>query len=508
MPINFLAKFTRILLVYSLILAITCCNLVMADSENKSGWAGIAAYGLAFKQDGTVWAWGNNQSGQLGNGEGGSNAATSLIPTQVKGLSDVIAVAKGQGFSLALKKDGTVWAWGNNSSGEIGDGTQSVFDEKTHATLKNEDRYLPVQVRGLSDITAIAANWNTSYAVKKDGTLWSWGGIYYRNRDGSYSNNTTPKQLEGFSDIVSVSLGWGNMIALNKDGTVWTGSSGRAVHIKGTSDIKEIAAGGQYSYGLKKDGTVWFWGSGGQGVVAGKNTADRSQPQLLKGIHDVVSVKASAGGPLLLKRDGTVWASGVNDGGQLGIGSYEDSEVPVQVKGLTRIKEINASGIDFKSMAFKEDHTLWSWGSNYVGDGTEWYRTIPVWIKSYDSEVLLEDRIRVKLDGTELAFDQPPILINDDTMVPLRKIFEALDADVTWDNIASTVTAIKGQMVINLTVGSNEAKVDGVSQMLDSKPILIGDNMFVPIRFIAESFGATVSWEEASKTILIKSKLK
>jgi alpha-tubulin suppressor-like RCC1 family protein len=304
---SFVQKLTRIFLVFSFVFVITSSNFAMADSENKSGWAGIAAFGLAFKQDGTVWAWGTNQSGQLGNGEGGNNAETSLIPTQVKGLNDVIAVAKGHGFSLALKKDGNVWAWGSNSSGAIGDGSQSVFDQKTHEILKNEDRYLPVQVKGVSNVIAIAANWGTSYAVKKDGTLWAWGGISYRNSDGTYSTITVPKQLEGFTDIISVSLGWGNMIALKKDGTVWTKSTGMAVQIQGITDLKEIAAGGQYSYGLKEDGTVWFWGAGGQGVVAGKDTTDNSKPQLLEGIQDVISVKASAGGPLLLKRDGTVW---------------------------------------------------------------------------------------------------------------------------------------------------------------------------------------------------------
>ncbi|OCT13860.1 hypothetical protein A8709_20010 [Paenibacillus pectinilyticus] len=507
-------KLIKTLLVSVLIYSFSVSTLVNADSQSsendaKVGWSEIGAFGLAVKQDGTVWAWsGNSASKPTSNIKDAENAGITMVPEQVKGISDVTAVASGHGFSLALKKDGTVWGWGGNGDGQLGDGTQSVFDPKTYETIKSADKDIPVQAIGLSNVVAIAADWNTSYAVKNDGTLWAWGGIYYRKADGRVANYIVPTQLKKFSDIVSVSLGWGNMVALKKDGTVWIPSHGNVVQVDGLSDITEIAAGGQYSYGLKKDGKVWFWGSNGESgaVVGGKDTADHSKPQLLEGIEDVVSVQASAGGPLLLKSDGTVWASGTNTGGQLGIGSYEDSIVPVQVKGLTRIKKIAASGTDFKSMALKADHTLWSWGNGYVGDGTKWYRTVPVWIKSYDSEVLQEDQIIVKLDNKELEFDQPPIIIEGNTMVPLRKIFEALGADIQWDEDTLTVTATKGQSVIKLKVGSDIAYVNGVSTKLDSEPLIIEGRTLVPARFIVESFGAKVSWEENSKTVFIKTK--
>ncbi|MBA2937886.1 hypothetical protein HZF08_06175 [Paenibacillus sp. CGMCC 1.16610] len=507
-------KIIKPLFVSVLVFTFSGGSLVSADSQSsendvKVGWAGIGAFNLAVKQDGTVWAWsGNSDSRPTSNLEDADNPAIIKVPKQVKGISDVTAVASGHGFSLALKKDGTVWGWGGNGDGQLGDGTQSVFDLKTYETIKSADKDIPVQAKGLSNVVAIAADWNTSYAVKNDGTLWAWGGIYYRKADGSVANYIVPTQLKKFSDIASVSLGWGNMVALKKDGTVWIPSHGNVVQVDGLSDIIEIAAGGQYSYGLKKDGKVWFWGSNGESgaVVGGKDTADHSKPQLLEGIEDVVSVQASAGGPLLLKSDGTVWASGTNTGGQLGIGSYEDSIVPVQVKGLTRIKKIAASGTEFKSMAIKADHTLWSWGNGYVGDGTKWYRTVPVWIKSYDSEVLQEDQIMVNLDNKELEFDQPPTIVKGHTMVPLRKIFEELGADIQWDKDTLTATATKGQTIIKLTVGSNVAYINGVSTILDSEPLIIEGRTLVPARFIVESFGAKVSWEENSKTVFIKTK--
>jgi hypothetical protein len=394
------------------------------------------------------------------------------VPTLVKGISDVKAVASGQGFTLALKMNGTVWAWGS--------------------------KYLPVEVKGLSNVISIAADWANGYAVKNDGTVWLWGGILPPN---------IPLQIKAFKDITAISLGWGNKVALKKDGTVWIPLSGQIVQVDGLTDIIEVAAGAQYSYGLKKDGTVWYWGSSSENgtVVNGAETSDQSKPKFLEGIKDVMSVKASAGGPLLLKRDGTVWTQGDNLGGQLGIGSYEDSDIPVQVKGLTKIKEINASGTAFTSMALKVDNTLWSWGNGYVGDGTKWYRNVPVMIKSYDSEILQDvNTIKVDLNGNELVFDQLPIIINNRTMVPLRKIFESLGATIKWDQITSTLTAERGQTVVKLTIGSKVAYVNDKEVSLDVSAIIVNGRTLVPIKFIGTSFGADVIWDDITKSVIIK----
>ena len=116
---------------------------------------------VALKSDGTVWAWGNNSYGQLG--ESPTNMKR-LIPVQVnsKILNDVVAVAAGASHTIALKSDGTVCAWGYNGYGQLGDGTMA-------------DRYAPVQVSGLSGVTAIAGGWFYTVALKSDGTIWAWG---------------------------------------------------------------------------------------------------------------------------------------------------------------------------------------------------------------------------------------------------------------------------------------------------------------------------------------------
>ena len=116
------------------------------------------APGLAVKKDGTVWAWGDNYFGQLGDG----TTQRRDTPVKVSGLAGVAAVAAGSGHSLAVKKDGTVWAWGSNVSGELGDGT-------------TQNRRTPVPVSGLTDVVAVAAGYHHSLALKSDGSVWMWG---------------------------------------------------------------------------------------------------------------------------------------------------------------------------------------------------------------------------------------------------------------------------------------------------------------------------------------------
>jgi Regulator of chromosome condensation (RCC1) repeat/Carboxypeptidase regulatory-like domain len=137
-----------------------------------SFWGRLAAsnFTVFLKGDGTVWAWGSNSNGQLGNG----TTTDSSTPVQVSGLSGVTAVAAGSAHAIALKGDGTVWAWGSNSNGQLGNGTTT-------------DSSTPVQVSGLSGVTAVAAGSAYTIALKGDGTVWAWGS----NSNGQLGNGTT-----------------------------------------------------------------------------------------------------------------------------------------------------------------------------------------------------------------------------------------------------------------------------------------------------------------------------
>ncbi len=168
--------------------------------------AGGYLHSVALKSVGTVWAWGHNNEGELGDG----TSYERHSPVQVSGMSGVTAIAGGNDVAFALKSDGTVWAWGRNYYGQLGDGT---YTNKT----------TPVQLSSLSGVTAIACGYYHTVALKSDGTVWAWGkNDYGQLGDGTTSNkNSTPVQVSGLSDVTAIAAGEAHTLALKSDGTVW-----------------------------------------------------------------------------------------------------------------------------------------------------------------------------------------------------------------------------------------------------------------------------------------------
>ena len=170
-----------------------------------------AYHTIALKSDGTVWAWGANQAGQLGDGTHIDNTDIihAGIPVQVSSLSGVTAIAGGRDHTAALKSDGTVWAWGYNYYGQLGDGTTT-------------NSYTPVQVSSLSGVTAIAGGYYHTIALKSDGTVWTWGNNDIGQLgDGTTNNRLTPVQVSGLSGVTAIAGGYSHTIALKSGGTVW-----------------------------------------------------------------------------------------------------------------------------------------------------------------------------------------------------------------------------------------------------------------------------------------------
>ncbi len=116
--------------------------------------------------------------------------------------------------------------------------------------------------------------------------------------------------------------------------------------------------------------------------------------------------------------------------------------------------------------------------------------------------------IAVKLDGKWLEFDVPPVLLNDRTMVPMRAIFEALGAEVSWDDTTQTATGVREGVTVSVTIDSTVAKVDSAEKTLDQPPVLKDSRTLVPLRFISEAFGAEVAWDDANQIVTIKSPVK
>lgn len=333
-----------------------------------------AAHSLVLRDDGTVWAWGDNGYGQLGDGTSDEHR----VPTHISGLSDVTDIAAGEYHSLAVKNDGTVWAWGDNSSGQLGDGT---YDE----------RRTPVQVDGLSGITNIAAGGEHSLAVKRDGTVWAWGyNGSGRLGDGTHVYRPTPVQVSGITDVTGIAAGGHHSLAVKNDGTVWAwGENGNGqlgdgtrdshrvpLQVTGVSGVISIAAGSQHSLAAKDDGTVWAWGANWNGQLGDGTRDERRTPIQVDGLTGITGVVAGEDHSLVVKDDGTVWAWGRNMFGALGDDTNDERRTPVQVNGLTDVSLTVAGG--HHSLAVKGDGTVWVWGDgrngrlgNGLDDGSE-----------------------------------------------------------------------------------------------------------------------------------------
>jgi alpha-tubulin suppressor-like RCC1 family protein/subtilisin family serine protease len=259
--------------------------------SSLTGIQGIDAghyHSTAVGSDGKVWTWGNGEKGQLGDGYTNKVQKTP-IQAQLTGVAT--QVVAGLHHTAALKTDGTVWAWGYNKFGQMGRGYTNEFEK------------LPVQVLGLSNVDRIAAGDYFNLALKKDGTVWAWGyGGNGRLGNNAGTNAWKVVQVLNLSSVLDVAAGAGQGIALRSDGTVWTwgyNSAGqlgngtilrqlKPVQANNLLNIRGIAAGSLHSLALKSDGTVWSFGNNAQGQLGNNSTLNQSNAVQVTGL-DLIS---------------------------------------------------------------------------------------------------------------------------------------------------------------------------------------------------------------------------
>jgi alpha-tubulin suppressor-like RCC1 family protein len=318
-------------------------------------------------------AWGSGGFGQLGNGEGAGNTDA---PEAVHGISGVVAISAGGEHSLALLSNGTVMSWGDNFSGQVGNGGYS-------------DVYVPVQVSGLSNVVAISAGGEFSLALLSNGTVMAWGNDSQGQLgNGSTSSSGVPVPVTGLSGVTAISAGGYHSLALLSNGTVeswgenYSGELGNGtetasdvpVPVSGLSGVTAIAAGGYHSLALLSNGTVDAWGYNSYGQLGIGHSEQYNEhndvPAPVKNVSGASAIAAGALDSMALMSGGTAMAWGDDRSGQLGDGShFTNSNLPVTVRGLTGAVAL-AAGFEF-SLALLSNHTVMAWGAGeLLGSGT------------------------------------------------------------------------------------------------------------------------------------------
>ena len=315
-------------------------------------WAAVSAGNyttFGIKSNGTLWAWGLQWYGAAGLGVV-SSVQNVTVPTRIGISSDWVAVSAGYFFSLALKADGSLWAWGCNGSGRLGDGT-------------TEDRSVPTRIGTETNWVAISAGQEFSLALKSDGTLWAWGSNEFGQLGvgtDTFPYATAPMRVGLDHDWVDISASYSHSLALKSNGTLWAwGSDSRGqlgdggpsesklapMRVTGATDWARASAGGLFSIALKANGGLLSWGYGTHGELGNGGTSDKYSPYYVSEDRtavaigeDWVALSAAEGHSLALKSNGTLWAWGWNERGGVGNGGPVPADVLKPVQVLTQVK--------------------------------------------------------------------------------------------------------------------------------------------------------------------------
>ncbi len=337
-----------------------------------------ALHTCAVRSNGTIVCWGNNTLGQLGNG---SSVFSSSVPVVVSGITTATAVFSGTNHSCARLSSGAVQCWGGNSYGQLGNGSSA-------------DSNIPVSVTGITTATTLALS-DHSCAVLSNGTVQCWGwNLMGQLGDGSQTNRNTPVTVTGLSSVAAIAVGtyhscvrltdntarcWGG----NGDGQLGNGGSGLSltpVTVSGLTGVTSITAHRFHSCARIQGSTARCWGDNTKGQLGDGTTTDRNTPVTVSGLTNALTVSAGYEHTCARMNDNTVRCWGSNTYGQLGNNSLIDSTTPVTVQGLSGTSFL-VSG-DMHNCAIAESSkAIYCWGDNryyILGDRTQTTRTTPV----------------------------------------------------------------------------------------------------------------------------------
>lgn len=342
--------------IFSLLLTgmITGGSVQAADKKVAKVALG-GAHSAAIATDGSLWMWGSNDSGALGNGKKGNDLCEG---TPIKVLDNVVSVSLSTGstydaHSGAVTRDGSLYMWGCNSSGQLGDGTTT-------------DQLKPKKV--LTGVSQVVLGHRKTAAIKTDGSLWVCGS---NENNGLGANGNQKKFVKILDDVVQVDFGSSHGAALKRDGSIWMwgndtngqlcGINGSPKKLEGMTDVKQISLGHNHSGALKTDGSLWMWGDNGDGQL-GDNISERNvrtPKKIMTGVRQFSLGQWASG---IVKTDGSLWMCGYNY--YIRFSEY----APKKLADGAALVELG----DTHNAMIKTDGSLWTWGGGWrgqLGDG-------------------------------------------------------------------------------------------------------------------------------------------
>ena len=300
-------------------------SVVPVNVDSRT-WASVACgayHTIAVKKDGTLWGWGANSNGQLGDG----TTTQRTSPVQIGSDTNWASVACGNSHTIAVKTTDSLWGWGSNLNGQLG------FGEGFSSTLTTNGNARWLQAM-TEEFLQISLGSSHVIGIKKDGTLWGWG---YNSTgqlgDGTTTTRNSPVQIGSDTNWASVACGSGHTIAVKTTGTLWgwgynvygqlgdgtTTTRNSPVQIGSDTNWASVACGSEYTIARKTTGTLWGWGYNVYGQLGDGTYANRNSPVQIGSDTNWASVACGGSHTIAVQNDGTLWGWGSNGGGQFGI---------------------------------------------------------------------------------------------------------------------------------------------------------------------------------------------
>jgi alpha-tubulin suppressor-like RCC1 family protein len=332
----------------------------------ETSWRTVSNGGrhvCAIKNDGTLWCWGKNRNGQLGDG---TNSDRDTPTQEVRGDTDWSKVSASgalgcqwgtcYGHTCAIKTDGTLWCWGWNGYGQLGDGTPG-------------DKWTPTQVGTDTDWAMVSAGVVHTCAIKTNGSLWCWG----YNADGrlGIGNNTdqnTPNQVQLGSTWRTVSAGDVRTCGIKTDGSLWCWGQGYGnspIRVGTDTDWVSVGVGNDAICALKTNKTLWCWGNNSYGTLGDGTWVSRNNPTRVGIETNWTAITAGREHAFGIRANKTIWGWGRNNYGQLGDLTNTDRSIPTNVGNDVNWTAISAGWEH--TCGIMEDGSLWCWGRNIYG---------------------------------------------------------------------------------------------------------------------------------------------